>query len=121
MVGMIRQTMGVGVVMVILGVAAYLLTGMVSVTALIPSFFGVVIAGLGLFALKAMPKNKSKPLLIGAMVVSVLGVLGPAGRVLPPLFRGELELGAATVVQIVFAVLAGYLAVVLALGLFKRK
>ncbi len=121
MVGMIRQTIGVGIAMVILGVVAYFVTGMVSVTALIPSFFGVVIGALGFFALKAMLKNKSKPFLIGALVVSVLGVLGPAGRVLPSLFRGELELGAATVVQIVFAVLAAYLAVVLALGLFKKK
>lgn len=117
---MIKQTIGVGLAMILLGVVAYLVTGMASVTALIPSFFGVVIAALGVGASKAKEGGRRGPL-IGAMVVSVLGLLGPLGRVLPAAFRGELAFGAATVTQIVFAVLAGYLAVTLGLGLFKRK
>lgn len=118
---MIKQTIGSAIAMIILGVVAYFVSGMASVTALIPSFFGAIIGVLGFLAIKRLPKGGAKPMLIGAMVVSVLGFLGPAGRVLPSLFKGELTMNTATIVQIVFALLAAYLAFVLGMGLFKKK
>lgn len=55
------------------GVVGYLATGMVSVTALIPSFFGVVMAGLG-----TMAKNPAR-LKLAMHLAALLGVLGLAG------------------------------------------
>jgi len=40
-------TIALGVVLIILGLAGYFLTGAVSVTALIPAFFGLVLAVAG--------------------------------------------------------------------------
>lgn len=48
---MAKVTIGFGIGFIVLGIAAYVLTGMSSMTALIPSFFGVlfvILGGLGL-------------------------------------------------------------------------
>lgn len=110
-----RTIVSFGVVMIALGLIAYFATGMASVTALIPSFFGIIIAGLGLLHAKL-----GKGAVIAAIVLSLLGAGGPAARVLPAAIRGELEINAATVVQIGFMVLALVLVVVLIAGLLKK-
>jgi hypothetical protein len=82
-----KVTMIFGVVLVGLGLVSYLATGMVSVTALIPAFFGVVLILLG--GLAANPARR-KMIMHIAVVVGLLGVAGTFGGLikLPTYFSG---------------------------------
>lgn len=93
----------IGLLMIVLGVAAYLLTGRASVTALIPSFFGVPVVVLGLVALKPNLRTLAGVLTI---VLGALGLLGIGGRLVPAILDGSIVFDAATIVQIIFAFLA---------------
>ncbi len=71
-----RLTIGLGAVLIVLGIIAYIATAMASVTALIPSFLGVVVLACGLIGLRS-PK-------IGihiALVVALVGIAGTARNV----------------------------------------
>ena len=102
-------TIALGSVLIVLGLAGYFLTGAVSLTALIPAAFGLVMALSGLLA---RDERKRKHAIHTAVVVALLGFLGS--------FRGLLQIGdvvdgtaarpAAIVVQTIMAVLTlGYI------------
>ena len=76
-------TIALGVVLIILGLAGYFLTGAVSVTALIPAFFGLVLAVAGVIA---RDPGKRKHAMHFAAMVGLLGFLGSA--------RGLAKIGA---------------------------
>lgn len=108
MMAMASTTIALGVALIIIGLAGYLLTGMASVTALIPAFFGVVLAMLGLMARSDARRALAMHL---AVFIALLGFLGT--------FRGLLQIGdafagtaarpAAVVSQAIMAVLTlGY-------------
>ncbi len=90
-------------VFVVLGVGAYFLTGMQSLTALIPAVFGVAMAGAGAVSRKNLKHGGHI-----AAVIGLLGFLGTArslGKV-PALLSGEpVERANAVWVQAGFAVL----------------
>ncbi|MEY7848755.1 hypothetical protein AB7C87_06070 [Natrarchaeobius sp. A-rgal3] len=79
--GQLTSTVGtaLGVVLVALGVSAYVVTDFASVTALIPAIFGVLIALLGV-AGRQFDRGRAAVYGIGAL--AVLGILGSA-RVVP--------------------------------------
>ena len=64
---------GVAVALIVLGLAAYVGTGRVSVTALIPAFFGIALGGLGALGLK---DRFRVPSAYGGIVLSVIGLFG---------------------------------------------
>lgn len=64
-----------GSLLVMIGAVGYVLTDMVSVTALIPAFFGLAIILLGVMAYTPARRKLAMHL---AMGVAVLGVLGSA-------------------------------------------
>lgn len=102
-----RMTIGLGLLLVALGVIAYIATAFASWTALIPAFLGVVIAIAGAIGLK-----RPKAGLAIALVIAVLGVLGTAMNVveLGSLFAGEAERPAAVITStITFVLLIVYL------------
>ena len=68
-----RMMIGVAVVLVVLGLAGYVGTDRVSVTALIPAFFGIAFAGLGALGRK---DRFRVPAAYGGIVLSVIGLLG---------------------------------------------
>ncbi|MBK6426229.1 MAG: hypothetical protein IPF82_08560 [Blastocatellia bacterium] len=68
-------TIGVGVLLTLIGVVGYVMSGMASWTALIPAFLGVPMALLGALALK---ESLLKHAMHGAAVVGLLGLLGTA-------------------------------------------
>nr|ADI22386.1 hypothetical protein [uncultured Planctomycetales bacterium HF0500_02G17] len=103
---------GFGVAMIVLGVAAYLLTGRSSVTAMIPSFFGVALVACGAAAGKV-----GRPAIVAAFILGLLGIGGPLGRVVPDAIKNGLALNAATIVQLLFAALSA----VMVVGLLTRK
>jgi hypothetical protein len=106
---MASTTIALGVVLIVLGLVGYFLTGAASVTALIPAFFGLVIAMLGLMARSESRRALAMHI---AVFVALLGFLGS--------FRGLLQIGdvfdgtaarpAAVISQAIMAVLTlGYL------------
>ena len=70
-----------GLLLIVLGVASYLATQRKSKTALIPSLFGVLFAGLGLGS------SGTGPLATAVSVLAVVGLLATS-RSLVPLLRG---------------------------------
>jgi len=112
------QTIIFGVIMIALGVIGYLITDRESVTALIPSVIGILIAACGAVAFKKA--RLTKPALLVAGILCVISVVGPAMRIIPSIFRGEFTLGAATIVQLIFVALAIILAISI-VGVLRKK
>lgn len=84
-----------------------------SVTALIPAFFGIVIAILGLIA--GAHEGLRKHLMHAAVVIGLLGFLLPLGRVVSK--SGDLIMSAAVVSQLAMSAVC-LLFIVLAVGSF---
>jgi hypothetical protein len=108
---MAKATMGFGVGLFVLGLVGYVGSGAESVTALIPSVFGIVLGALGW---AAQASGRRKLLLHIAVALGVIGILGSAPGLaeLPALVRGdEVERPWAVAVQSIMTVtLAAYVA-----------
>ena len=63
-----------GIVLIILGVSAYVLSDFASITALIPAFFGILIAILGVVGYQQTDRQRLASYGIG--LLAVLGILG---------------------------------------------
>ena len=101
-------TLALGVALIILGLAGYFLTGGVSVTALIPAAFGLVIALSGLLA---RDERKRKHAMHAAVAVALLGFLGSVRGLLQigSVFNGTAARPAAVIAQTIMAVMTlGY-------------
>tara|TARA_R110000868_G_scaffold410693_6_gene699885 strand:- start:7105 stop:7479 length:375 start_codon:yes stop_codon:yes gene_type:complete len=70
-----KLTLSLGILLSILGLASYFGTGQESITALIPTFFGVVFIVLSLLARK---ESLRKHMMHGAAGLALLGALGSA-------------------------------------------
>ncbi|MEM7098698.1 MAG: hypothetical protein AAF541_10610 [Pseudomonadota bacterium] len=73
-------TIGMGVILIVLGVATWLLTGQSSVTALIPSFFGLGLVVMGGLALREKMRKHAMHV---AAVIGLLGMFGAGSRAIP--------------------------------------
>ncbi|MDJ1432956.1 hypothetical protein [Halostagnicola sp. A-GB9-2] len=73
--GTLQTTLSIvlGIVLVALGIGAYVLSDFASVTALIPAIFGVVITALGAIGRKT---NRERLSIYGVGVLALLGVMG---------------------------------------------
>lgn len=85
---MARITIGFGVALVVLGIVGFVGSGAESVTALIPTFFGVVFAALGFVGQN--PERRALTMHIAALL-ALLGIVGSAPGVLdlPDLIAGN--------------------------------
>ena len=104
-------TIALGVTLIILGLAGYFLTGAVSLTALIPAAFGLVIALSGLIA---RDDRMRKHAMHAAVFVALLGFLGSIRGVLQigDVFDGTAARPAAVISQTIMALLTlGYIAI----------
>ena len=91
-------------IFVLLGIGAYFVTGMQSMTALIPAIFGLLLAAAGAISLKNLKHGGHFAALVG--LFGFLGTARSLGKV-PALLSGEpVERAAAVGVQAVFAVLS---------------
>ncbi len=114
-------TLALGVVLIILGLAGYFLTGGVSLTALIPAAFGLVIALAGLLA---RDEGKRKHAMHAAVAFALLGFLGSVRGVLQigALLAGTAARPAAVVSQTLMAVLTlGYIVMAVRSFIEARK
>ena len=80
---MANTTISTGIALIILGLWSYFGTGTTSVTALIPAFFGIVLAALGAVARNEARRKMAMHI---AVLVGLLGLLGSA--------RGLAKIGA---------------------------
>jgi hypothetical protein len=105
------MTLALGVALIILGLGGYFLTGAVSLTALIPAAFGLLIALAGLVA---RDDRMRKHAMHAAVLVALLGFLGSIRGVLQigGVFDGTAARPAAVVSQTIMAVLTlGYIVI----------
>src|SRR5687768_10485879 len=102
---MANTTVAFGVILLVLGIAGYFGTGMVSLTALIPAVFGLLLLILGVIA---RDPNKRKHAMHFAAMVGLIGFAGSVGGLVKAfaLLSGQqVERQNAVVAQAVMAIL----------------
>ncbi len=72
-----KLSINIGVLLILLGILSYWLTGAASLTALIPSFFGLAFIGLG--ALGKKSESMRKHTMHAALLLAILGIGGSFG------------------------------------------
>ena len=98
-----------GLLLIVLGIASYVVTERTSVTALIPAFFGAVLVVL---ALVARNENARKHAMHAAVAVALIGAIASLIRAIPAVAGGGIS-RPAVIAQLAMAVL---LLVYVALG-----
>src|SRR5687767_14210759 len=106
---MASTTRTIGLILIVLGLVSYFLTGRVSVTALIAAFFGAVFV---ILALVARNQSASKHAMHAAVAFGLLEFLGTL-RVIPLVMRGDI-MRPAVLAQLAMMVL---MAIYVALGI----
>jgi len=102
-----KLSINLGIILIIVGIISYIATEAVSVTALIPAFFGAVFGGLGMLA----NRNESmrKHAMHAALLLAILGLGGSFGgltAIIGLIFGGEApERMSAAISQAIMAVL----------------
>ena len=97
---MTKISLGFGLLLIVMGIVFYYVTNQASMTALIPSFFGAVIFGCGLLAIK--PSLRKHAAHVGALA-GLLGIAGGLGMAIPKFVKGEANL--ATLEQLSMGIL----------------
>ncbi|MDD4268757.1 MAG: hypothetical protein PHO07_07045 [Pirellulales bacterium] len=99
-----KTTITVGILLILQGAGFYAASDSKSLTALIPAFFGLPIALLGLAALRP---SIHKHAIHGAVLLALFGLLAPLGRIA----SAGLRFSAAGVSQLLMIVLCAVLVV----------
>jgi hypothetical protein len=76
-----------GLILIVLGVASYTMTGRTSVTALIPAFFG---AAFVICALVARQESARKHAMHAAVALGVIGAIASLVRAVPAVIDGNI-------------------------------
>lgn len=100
-------TRTVGILLILVGVASYILTGRTSVTALIPAFFG---AAFVIMALVASRETWRPHAMHAAVALGLIGCLGSLARALPAVANGQLTRPAVLAQLLTALILAVYVA-----------
>ena len=102
-----KLSINIGIILIIVGIISYIATEAVSVTALIPAFFGAVFGGLGMLAKRSEATRKHA--MHAALLLAILGLGGSFGgltAIIGLIFGGEApERMSAALSQSVMAVL----------------
>ncbi|MCA1584532.1 MAG: hypothetical protein LC791_07075 [Acidobacteria bacterium] len=93
----------IGILLIVLGIVSYVVTGRTSITALIPAFFG---AALVMLALVARNESARKHAMHAAVAVGLIGLLATLSRLVPALGVGNLG-RPAVLSQLAMAILLG--------------
>ena len=100
-------TRTLGLVLILLGLISYFGTGRVSVTALIPAFFGAVFV---ILALVARSEAARKHAMHAAVALALVGLLGTLARLVPAIAAGQLTRPAVLAQLVMSVLLIGYIA-----------
>lgn len=98
-----------GLILIVLGVASYVLTGRTSITAMIPAFFG---AAFVICAMVARNEAARKHAMHAAVAIGMVGMLAALVRGVPAALRGDVT-RPAVMAQLT---MAGLLLIYVALG-----
>ena len=116
---MAKITIGLGLVLIVLGLGGYFGTGSEHFTALIPALFGLPLGFLGLVALK---ERMRKHAMHAAALIALLGLVGSLFRIVKKLIVGEeLEVSTAVTMQLVVAALCAVFVVLCARSFIKAR
>ena len=111
-----KLSINIGIILIIVGIISYIATEAVSVTALIPAFFGAVFGGLGMLAKRSEATRKHA--MHAALLLAILGLGGSFGgltAIIGLIFGGEApERMSAAISQ---AIMAALCIMFLALGI----
>ena len=109
---MSKTSQTVGLLLMVIGIAGYVMTDMASPTALIPAAFGIVLSMLGFYGRHEANRKTAMHLAMGVAMVGVLGSISGFAS-LPALFSGGgVVRPAATISRsLMAAILLVYLAV----------
>lgn len=115
----ILVSVGGGLLLLLTGILAYVISGFASPTALLPALFGVMIVILGVMAQKPDHRNRS---ILGIGLLALLVVLGSIMRLSDvfALLTGEEVDSVATTVSQAISIVIG-LAIVLITARFARQ
>ena len=94
----------VGLLLIVIGIGSYALTGRTSVTALIPAFFGVVFVILAYVARNEAARRHA---MHAAVALALVGALASLARAIPAAMGGQLT-RPAVLAQIVTAAVMGF-------------
>jgi hypothetical protein len=111
---MASTTRTFGIVLIVLGLASYFLTGRTSVTALIPAFFGAVFV---ILALVARSDAARKHAMHAAVALGLIGLIASLVRAIPAIAAGNVG-RPAVLAQLAMAILLG---IYVALGVKSFK
>jgi hypothetical protein len=95
----------VGIVLMLIGIGSYVLTGRTSVTALIPAFFGIIFVAL---AYVARNESARRHAMHAAVALGLIGALASLGRGVPAAMAGDLTRPAVLAQLVTAVVLAFY-------------
>jgi len=105
-----KLTVGIGVLLAVLGAGSYVWTGSQHPTALIPLWFGLVLALCGVLANTENAKRRMLWMHV-AVTIGLIGFLGAASRVVMALVGGRqvdaIAMGCQTAMAVVCAVFVG--------------
>jgi len=94
----------VGLLLIIIGIGSYVLTGRTSVTALIPAFFGAVFVALAYLARNEAARRHA---MHAAVALALVGALASLARAIPAAMDGQLT-RPAVLAQIITAIVMGF-------------
>ncbi len=108
---MTKLSQTVGLVLMVLGIAGYVMTGMASPTALIPAGFGMVLSALGRYGRHEATGRTAMHVAMGVAMVGLLGSMTGLLSMPALLSGGDVARPAATISRSLMAViLLAYLA-----------
>jgi hypothetical protein len=93
-----------GILLMIIGLASYWMTGRTSVTALIPAFFGILFVAL---AYIARSESTRRHAMHAAVAIALIGLIGTLARALPAIANGQIG-RPAVVAQVITALILGW-------------
>jgi hypothetical protein len=103
-------TLSLGILLIILGAASYLGTGQESVTALIPSFFGILFVLFGWLGKKESLRKHMMHAAAGLALLGIFGTIGAVPGLIEIIGGGEVERPLATIARsAMFIMCVGFL------------